>query len=99
MIAIEIKTDQFTIRSGIGKKTGQNYSIREQEAWAWLCGDEGFLQPFPTRFVIALDDNQPVFPIGHYTLNPSSIFVAQFSRLSLGRLKLIPSAAKTIKAA
>lgn len=100
MISIEIKSDQVTSKTGLSKRTGQNYSMREQEAWAFLIGQQdGRQQPFPTRIILTLDDNQIPFSVGSYNLDPASIFVGQFYRLSLGKLKLVPVQNKSVKAA
>lgn len=99
MLQIEIKTNHILTRSGTSRKTGQPYLLREQEAWIHLQGTDGALHPYPTRMVISLADDQPPYAPGTYTLSPSSLFVGAFSRLTLGRLALVPAPAPAIKAA
>ena len=96
MIKIEVKSAEVTTKSGIAAKTGKPYSIREQEAWAFLCSVTG-PQPYPSRTVLNLEDDQPPYPPGQYTIDASSIYVGDFGSLRLGRLRLkalAPAAAR-----
>ncbi len=99
MINIEIKSDQIVTRNGISKRTGQPYLMREQEAWGFICGGDGRVPPYPTRISLQLEDNQPPFPAGNYILDPSSIYVGQYSKLSLGRIRLAPAQKTSVKGA
>lgn len=98
MIKIEIESTQVNVKSGQSAKTGKNYSIREQEAWAYLTDSDGKTQKHPTAMKITLEDNQAPFSVGAYVLQSSSIYVADFGRLSIGRVRLAPIAA-AVKAA
>lgn len=99
MINIEIKNDAVMTRSGVSKKSGQNYLLREQEAWVFLLGADGKAQPYPTRVLVPLEDNQIPFAQGSYVLDPASLYVGQYGKLVLGRLRLSPSQKATVKAA
>ncbi|MBI2779418.1 MAG: helix-destabilizing protein [Gammaproteobacteria bacterium] len=99
MINIEIKTDQSLTRSGVSKKSGQQYSLREQEGWVFLLAHDGRPHPYPTRILLQLEDNQAPFPVGSYVLDPASFFVGSFGKLTIGRIKLSPAQKNTAKAA
>lgn len=87
MIKIEVKSSDITTKSGVAAKTGKPYTIREQEAWAFLYSAGG-PQPYPSRIVLNLEDDQTAYAAGAYTIDPSSIYVGDFGSLRLGRLRL-----------
>lgn len=87
MIKIEVKTTDVSTKSGISSKTGKPYTIREQEAWAHLYSVGG-PHPYPSRVLITLEDNDPPYPPGAYTLDPSCLYAGRFGTLALGRIKL-----------
>ncbi len=98
MIKIEIESPAVNVKSGISAKTGKQYSIREQDAWAYLTDAEGKPQKHPTAMKITLEDTQQPYPVGSYVLQSSSIWVADFGRLSIGRVRIAPIAS-AVKAA
>lgn len=99
MIRVEIASSAVEVKSGTSSRTGKSYSIREQECWIHTV-DKSTLQtrPHPERAVVALEDNQPPYPPGSYTICPSSIYVARFGLVSL-RLRLKPATSATVAAA
>lgn len=80
---IVIKSDAVNVRNGTGRNS-KPYSIREQQAALDNGGD------FPHPFVLNLEDKQPAYPPGEYTLDMSSIYVGDYNKLALGRVKLVP---------
>lgn len=95
MIKIEITTPSFEEKRGTSARTGKPYSIREQEAWAFLCDREGKPQPHPQRIKVTLDDQQAPYNPGLYQLDPSSIFVGDFAQLNIrARLRPLQQVAK-----
>ncbi len=98
MISIEIKSTNISTRTGMSKRTNQPYTMRSQEGWALLHSSAG-PQPYPTRIELNLEEGQPPFQPGTYMLDPASLYVGQFSKLSLGRLLLSPVSAKSARAA
>ena len=84
---IIIKSDAVNVRNGMSRSNKQ-YSIREQQAALDNGGD------FPHPFVLNLEDKQPAYPPGEYTLDPSSVYVGDFNKLTLGRVKLLPLVAR-----
>ena len=99
MIRIEIKTGTATKRQGTSAKTGKPWEIVEQQAWAFLVDASGNSAPYPSEIVIQLENGQPPFPAGNYTLADSVYYVGDFKRLMLGRVKLVPVAVKQSAAA
>jgi len=95
MIKIEINSASFEQKSGTSARTGKPYSIREQEAWAFLTDREGKPQPHPQRIKITLADGEQPYNPGAYQLDPSSLFVGDFSQLNIrARLRPLQSAVK-----
>lgn len=87
MIKIEIKPSQVAVdtRTGISKKTGNAYTLNEQMGYAWLGGD------YPELIKINLEDGQPAYSAGVYTLSLKSFRVGDFNRLQVARVELIPA--------
>lgn len=99
MIKIEVESTEVKTKSGQSAKTGKNYSIREQDAWAYLVDPEGKPQKHPVAMKITLEDNQVPYAVGAYHLLDSSIYVGDFGRMSVGRVRLAPIAAPVRAAA
>jgi hypothetical protein len=96
---VEIQSDAVDDRSGKirrGDRAGEDYRIRQQEAWL----HNG--RAYPERFVIDLGD-QPAFPRGFYEIAPASLEVGEYGRLQFGRrlqlLKLADEKPANVKAA
>jgi hypothetical protein len=88
MIRIEIVSSTFDERSG--SKNGKNWVIREQAGYAHLLDDQGKPMKYPVACSIPLDRDAGAYQPGFYTLDPRSIYVGDFRRLELGRVKLLP---------
>jgi hypothetical protein len=86
MIKIEVKSGEVMSKT---TKTGRPYRV--QQAWAHLVGKDGHPLAYPVEMEMSYWDaaDQP-YPPGIYTLDPSSVYVGEFRRLSLGNLKLRP---------
>lgn len=97
MIKIEIKDQAVETRSG--NRNGRDWTMRTQTAWAHTHSRNGNLNAYPERITINLEDGQAPYPIGNYQIAPSSLYVGDFGRLSLGRLVLSPIQAKVSAAA
>tara|TARA_B100001146_G_C16069620_1_gene385845 strand:- start:468 stop:743 length:276 start_codon:yes stop_codon:yes gene_type:complete len=89
---IEITTSEVFVKSGTSKRTGQPYSIREQNGYMHKKGT-----PYPEKIKITLGDNDAPYQPGNYTLHPESFFVDRFGSLAV-RPKLIANAAEQRKA-
>lgn len=83
----EIKAgSQPNVKSGTSTKTGQAYSIREQEAWLSLNGEL-------RRVNVRLGREQAAYPPGSYVLDESSFTVGKYGDLAIGRVVLKPAQA------
>lgn len=87
MLNVEVKSAEVIIKSGKSKKTGQEYSIREQEMYVDLG------QAYPVRIVLGLGKEQGPFPVGRYVLDKTCFRVNNFSGLEVDLRKLKASAA------
>lgn len=86
MIKVEIKPSQsaVTTRSGTSK-AGNPYSLNEQMCYVHL-GNE-----YPVLVKLTLDDGQPAYQPGLYTVSLNSFKVGQFGSLMIDRLRLQPA--------
>jgi len=86
MIKVEIKPSQaqFNTRSGVSRQ-GKPYSLNEQLCYVDL-GNE-----YPVLVKITLDEGQPAYAPGLYTVHLSSFKVGQFGSLMIDRLRLVPA--------
>ena len=88
MIRIEVVSTTVDERSG--NKNGKNWTIREQGAYAHLLDDQGKPMKYPVACSVPLDREAPPYQLGFYTLDMRSIYVGDFRRLELGRVRLTP---------
>lgn len=98
MIKIEIQDEHIT------ETTRKGYVFYEQTGWAIFKDADGRDLPHPERIVIQHRrprENEQVQPhkIGHYILDPRSLYKNNFSQVSLGTLHLIPVQNREQKAA
>lgn len=96
MIKIEVSSTAEHVKEGISTKSGKPYRIREQSAYAHIHNQDGTPKPHPVEIRLTLDDNQPPYPAGLYTLAPESLYVGGFGSLQI-RPRLRPLAASTNK--
>lgn len=100
MSKIIIRTAVAIPRSIRGKNNGPSFNFNEQNAAIMKDGED-----FPHPFRIRLDDNQPPYPAGEYTVHGSSFVVGQYGDLQMGRrvvlvpISTAPAAAKSATAA
>jgi hypothetical protein len=88
MIRIEVVSTVVDERSG--NKNGKNWLIREQGGYAHLLDETSKPLKYPVACSIPLEkDAQPYQP-GFYFLDLRSVYVGDFRRLELGRVKLVP---------
>lgn len=84
MIRVQVESAVVEVKSGTSARTGNPYSIREQDVWAYLSGRDGKALPHPQRVRITLDDSQTEpYPVGEYVLDPASIYVGDYSQLQI----------------
>ncbi len=97
MIRIEVVNTTVDERSG--NKNGKNWLIREQAGYAHLLDEFGKPMKYPVACSIPLEKDAAPYQAGFYTLDMRSIYVGDFRRLELGRVKLVPEAAGARKVA
>ena len=88
MIRIEVVNTTVDERSG--NKNGKNWVIREQAAYAHLLDDQGKPTKYPVACTLPLEREAQPYQPGFYTLDARSIYVGDFRRLELGRVRLLP---------
>lgn len=95
MIKIAITSPDIREMKGIGKASGKPYHMRIQTGYAFTINPaDGSVADFPDKFEIALEESQPPYPRGTYTLQPSAVFVSRDGRLEVRpRLAPVPSKA------
>ena len=89
MIRIEIVSTVVDERSG--NKNGKNWQIREQSAYAHLLDEHSKPFKYPVACSIPLEKDAPPYQPGFYALDLRSVYVGDFRRLELGRVKLAPA--------
>lgn len=85
MLKIEIFPENVNIqtRSIPAKENKPGRTIYEQTAYAYLGGK------FPVEMKLSLDENQPAYAEGEYTVHSSSYLVNNFGGLELKRFGLM----------
>jgi len=90
---IRVTVAQTTVRElkGTSKNTGRAYHMRFQTGYAHTVDKEGNTPPFPEKFEISLDADQPAYAPGDYSLHPSAVYVDRDGRLAISaRLTPLP---------
>lgn len=90
---IKIIVAQTTVRElkGVSKTTQRPYHMRFQNGYAHTVDKDGNSPPFPEKFEISLDTEQPAYPVGEYQLHPSAVYVDRDGRLAVSaRLTPLP---------
>ena len=102
VIKIEVKSSDIATRNVVaktGSRAGQAFQIRNQIAYAYVIGLNGDVAPYPEKIELRLDDQQPPYPPGMYTIDPGCLYVGKFSALTLGPVRLRPVATRQAAAA
>lgn len=97
MIRIEVVST--TVDERHGSKDGRAWTIREQAAYAHLLDENGRPHKYPGACSIPLDRDAPAYAPGFYNLDLRSVYVGDFRRLELGRVKLVPEGGAQRRAA
>lgn len=104
MIRIEIKStdiheEEIRPSSKPGAKQFTPFSKRSQAGYVMLTGKDGQPEAYPVKIGVVLDEKQPAFQVGVYTLLDQSFYVDRNANLTLGRLRLQPEVVQRVKAA
>lgn len=90
---IKVIVAQTTVRElkGVSKTTQRPYHMRFQTGYAGTVDKDGNTPPYPEKFEISLDTDQPAYAPGEYTLHPSAVYVDRDGRLAISpRLTPLP---------
>lgn len=93
MIKIRILTDKTQHLKGVGKTSGKPYDMHLQTAYAYTIDADGQQSEIPEKFEFVLDQDQPPFQRGDYTLTPDAVYIDRNGRMGINP-KLKPVAAK-----
>lgn len=100
MIRIEIVSTSFDDRVVPNKANPDKpWQFREQSGYAFLMDPEGKPMKYPIACAIPLEKDQAPYPVGFYTLDSRSIYVGDFRKLELGRVRLVPEQGAARRAA
>lgn len=94
LIEIFKENETLDIREGVSQKNGRPYKMITQVGYAHVGGK------FPKEFKIKMQDGQPAWPAGKYTLSVNSLVISPYGDLEVGReMLLLPVDSSSIKAA
>lgn len=92
---ITISKPDLNVVKGVSAKSGKPYELRIQTGYLHSVSVDGVIGDFPDKFEFILEDGQPAYARGLYTLAPSAMQVSRDGRLELrARLVPVPAAAK-----
>ena len=87
MIRVSVKSTEVRNQSGNAKVTGKPYNLDFQTVWIHTSDRKGNPNPYPEKVEIMLERDQNgaalFYPLGEYTLSPSSIYVGRNGDLSI----------------
>ncbi|CAG0973115.1 hypothetical protein BURK2_01413 [Burkholderiales bacterium] len=81
---IRVTVAQTTVKEISGTSTkGKPYKLRFQTGYGHTVDKDGNAPPFPEKFEIMLENDQPAYAPGDYQLHPSSVYVNRDGRLDI----------------
>ena len=84
---IEIVSAEIREQSGVSQKTGKNYHIRKQQAFAHLDG-----QKYPVAFTLNVPNDRHPYSPGFYTIDETTFYIDKFGGLAVSQeMKLVPA--------
>jgi len=86
MILFEIDSTAVETFSGVSKTTGRPYNFSVQSAYAYTVDSAGKERKFPEIVQINLKDGAKPYPVGKYTVCPSSLYVKEKRMMFTPRL-------------
>lgn len=94
MIKIRILTDKTQHLKGVGKASGKPYDMHLQTGYAFTIDGDGTVSEIPEKFEFVLDQEQPPFQRGDYTLTPDAVYIDRNGRMGINpKLKPVPAKA------
>jgi hypothetical protein len=100
MIQVSVTSTEVRNQRGTAKASGKAYDLNFQTVWFHTFDRNGSKNPYPEKSEIILEKNEqgaPLFwPIGEYTLAPSSVYVDRNGSLAISPrlIALKPKAAQ-----
>ena len=87
MIQVSVTSTEVRNQRGIAKASGKNYDINFQTVWFHTHDKQGNKNPYPEKFEIILEKDAQgaalFWPIGEYTLAPSSLYIDRSGNLAV----------------
>ena len=87
MIQVSVTSTEVRNQSGNAKVSGKPYSLNFQTVYVHTYGRDGKKNPYPEKTEIILEKNEQgqalFWPIGEYTLAPSSVYVDRSGNLAI----------------
>lgn len=101
MIQVSVTSTEVRNQRGTAKASGKAYDLNFQTVWFHTHDRNGTKNPYPEKSEIILEKNEqgaPLFwPIGEYTLAPSSVYVDRSGNLAIAP-RLVPLKPKAVAA-
>jgi hypothetical protein len=82
MLKIQIKDLKVEQRVGKSAASGKTFNFRTQTGFTQLNGEV-------RKVPVSLEEDQPAYEVGMYTLGDGSFYFAQYGKLAIGRLELV----------
>ena len=91
MIRVNVKSAAVLERSGRKRETGESWSSRQQVVWIFYHTREEGEDPYPTKLLLRLRDDQRPYPVGDYVLAPYALCRGERDGIRVGwDIDLIP---------
>ncbi len=95
MLKVVVQSPIVKDLRGQAKVSGKDYHIRIQTAYLFPVLPTGEISEMPDKFEFFLEDDQPPYPKGTYTLLPSALQVSRDGKMTFfPRLAPITAVAK-----
>ena len=87
MIQVSVTSTEVRNQRGTAKASGKAYDLNFQTVWFHTYDRQGNKNPYPEKSEIILEKNEQgqalFWPIGEYTLAPSSLYVDRSGNLAI----------------
>ncbi len=87
MIQVSVTSPEVRNQRGTAKASGKAYDLNFQTVWFHTYDRQGNKNPYPEKSEIILEKNEQgqalFWPIGEYTLAPSSVYVDRSGNLAI----------------
>ena len=101
MIQVSVTSTEVRNQRGTAKASGKAYDLNFQTVWFHTYDRQGNKNPYPEKSEIILEKNEQgqalFWPIGEYTLAPSSVYVDRSGNLAIAP-RLVPLKSKAVAA-